>query len=159
MRIQLYCEDRHSIHLVENYIGVPLTSLPKSQQETLERALPYIEGFCGVLSIVVRLGISSVAPLVSSLVPNCTPHIKLPKQYPMIQRHTERLKKDNMFLNTLECASKEWQKYLASILTENGGLTNENIAKKFGLQRAFLHGYVKDTFPIRLNDVVLCGYD
>ena len=91
IRIQLYCEDRHSIHLVENYIGVPLTSLPKSQQETLERALPYIEGFFRVLSIATRLGISFVAPLVSSLVPDFTPHIELPKQYPMIQRHTKKV--------------------------------------------------------------------
>ena len=135
VRIQLYCEDKNLTHLVENQSGITLTSLTNSEQETLERALPYMKGFFYVLTIAARLGLSSVAPVVSSLVPDCTPHFKLAKQYPMIQRHTMKLKKD-IFLSKLECASKEWQKCLSSILKENGGLTDENIAKKFGLHRA-----------------------
>ena len=122
---------------MENQSGITLTSLTNSEQETLERALPYMKGFFYVLTIAARLGISSIVPLASSLIPNWTPHLKLAKRYPMIQSHFDS--KKDIFLSKLECASKEWQKCLASILRENGGLTDQNIAKKFLLKRTIYH--------------------
>ena len=133
LRIQLYCEDKQMPHPVENQLGITLTSLSESHSKYLDKALPYINGLFHVLTIAARLGISSMVPLASSLIPDWTPHLKLAKQYPMIQSHFES--KKDIFLSKLECASKEWQKCLASILRENGGLTNQNIAKKFHLKR------------------------
>ena len=134
MRIQLYCEDKKLPHPVENQPGIILTSLSESQLEYLDKALPYINGLFHVLTIAARLGISSTIPFASSLFLDWTSHLKLAKQYLMIQGNIEP-KKDIYDLSTLECASKEWQRCLASILRENGGLTDQNIAKKFHLKR------------------------
>ena len=106
---------------VENQLGITLTSLLESHSQTLDRALRYINSFYHVLTIATRLGISSMAPLASSLILHWTHHLKLAKQYPMIQS-TLKSTKDIYNLSTLECASIEWQKCLASILVENGGL-------------------------------------
>ena len=134
LRIQLYCEDKTMPHPVENQPGITLTSLSNSHLEYLEKALPYINGFLNVLTIVARLGISSVAPLASSLIPNWMPHLQLAKQYPVIQG-TLKSKEDTYHLRTVNSSSKEWQRCLASILMENGGLNDQNIAKKFCLHR------------------------
>ena len=123
---------------MENQPGITLTSLSNSHLEYLEKALPYINGFLNVLTIVARLGISSVAPLASSLIPNWMPHLQLAKQYPVIQG-TLKSKEDTYHLRTVNSSSKEWQRCLASILMENGGLTDENITKKFCLQRAIYY--------------------
>ena len=85
LRIQLYCEDKNLPHPVENQLGITLTSLSESHSKYLDNALPYINGLFNVLTIAARLGISSVAPLASSLIPDWTPHLKLAKQYPMIE--------------------------------------------------------------------------
>ena len=134
VRIQLYCEDKKLPHPVENQLGITLTSLSESHSEYLDKALPYINGFFHVLTVAARLGIFSMVPFASSLIPNWTPHLKLAKQYPIIQSHYDS-KKDHIFLSKLECASIEWQKCLASILRKNGGLTDQNIDKKFHLKR------------------------
>ena len=133
VRIQLYCEDNKLPHPVENQPGVTRTSMSESRSEYLHKALPYINGLFYVLSIAARVGISSMVPLASSLLPDWTPHLKLAEKYPMIQSHCDS--KKDIFLSKLECASKEWQKCLASILREHGGLTKQNIAEKFHLKR------------------------
>ena len=51
----------------------------------------------------------------------------------MLQSHFDS--KKDIFLSKLECASNEWQKCVASMLVENGGLTDQNIAKKLHLKR------------------------
>ena len=79
VKIQLYYEDKKLPHPVENQPGITLTSLSESQLEYLDKALPYINGLFHVLTIAARLGISSIVPLASSLIPNWTPHLKLAK--------------------------------------------------------------------------------
>ena len=130
--IHLYCEHKRLPHPVKDQPGITLTCLSESRLKTLNKALPYINGFLRVLIIGARLGISSVVPAASSLIPNWSPQFKqLANGYPMIQ-NTIKSNKDR-YLSTLESASKEWQKCLALILEENGGLTDENIAEKFFL--------------------------
>ena len=132
--IHLYCEHKKLPHPVKDQPGITLTCLSESQLKTLNRALPYINGFLRILIIAARLGISSVVPLASSI-PNWSSHFKqLGNGYPLIQ-NTIKSKKDT-YLSTLESASKEWQKCLALILEENGGLSEENILKKFLLKCA-----------------------
>mgnify|MGYP000674524323 FL=1 len=93
-------------HLVENQSGITLTSLSESQLEYLDKALPYINGLFHILNLAATLGISPIiVPLASSLIPNWTPHLKLAKQYPMIQSHFDS--KKDIFLSKLECASNE----------------------------------------------------
>ena len=134
IRIQLYCEDKQLPHPVENQPGITLISLSESHSEYLDKALPYINGFFHVLTVAARLGIFSMVPFASSLIPNWSRQFrKLANGYPMIQ-NTIKSNKDT-YLSTLESASKEWQKCLASILRKNGGLTDQNIAKKFHLKR------------------------
>ena len=143
LRIQLYCEDKTMPHPVENQPGITLTSLSESRSEYLDKALPYINGFFNVLTIAGKLGISSVAPLASSFIPDWMPHLKLANEYPMKQypviQGTLKSKEDTYHLRTVNSSSKEWQRCLASILMENGGLTDENITKKFCLQRAIYY--------------------
>ena len=79
VKIQLYCEHETLPHPVENQPGIILTSLSESRSEYLDKALPYINGLFHVLTIAARLGISSIVPLASSLIPNWTPHLKLAK--------------------------------------------------------------------------------
>ena len=134
IRIQLYCEDKQLPHPVENQPGITLTSFSESYSECLENAIPYINGLFHILTTAARVGISSMVPLGSSLIPNWTPHLKLANQYPMVQSHFKS--KKDIFLSKLEYASKEWQKCLALILEENGGLSDENISKKFLLKCA-----------------------
>ena len=117
VRIQLYCEDRKLPHPVENQPGITVTSMSESRSEYLLKALPYINGLFYVLTIAARVGISSMVPLASSLLPDWTPYLKLAKQYPMIQSHCDS--KKDIFLSKLECGSKEWKKCLQSILREN----------------------------------------
>ena len=133
VKIQLYCEHETLPHPVENQPGMTLTSLSESQSKYLEKALPYIKRSFQVLSLAAKLGISFMTPLPSSSIPNWKPHLKIAKQYPMLQSHFGSEK--DIFLSTLECASQEWQKCLASILREHGGLTKQNIAEKFHLKR------------------------
>ena len=132
--IRLYCEHKRLPHPVKDQPGITLTCLSESRLKTLNKALPYINGFFRVLIIGARLGISSMVPTASSSIPNWSSQFKqLANGYPMIQ-NTIKSNKDR-YLSTLKSASKEWQKCLALILEENGGLTDENIAKKFLLKR------------------------
>ena len=132
--IHLYCEHKRLPHPVKDQPGITLTCLSESRLKTLNKALPYINGFLRVLIIGARLGISSVVPAASSLIPNWSPHFKqLGNGYLLIE-NTIKSKKDT-YLSTLESASKEWQKCLALILEERGGLTNKNIVEKFLLKR------------------------
>ena len=134
VKIHLYCEHKRLPHPVKDQPGITLTCLSESRLRTLNKALPYINGFLRVLIIAARLGISSVVPIASSLIPDGSLQFKqLANGYPMIQ-NTIKSKKDT-YLSTLESASKEWQKCLALILEENGGLSEENISKKFLLKR------------------------
>ena len=105
IRIQLYCEDKQLPHPVENQPGITLTSFSESYSECLENAIPYINGLFHILTTAARVGISSMVPLGSSLIPNWTPHLKLANQYPMVQSHFKS--KKDIFLSKLECASNE----------------------------------------------------
>ena len=63
------------------------------------------------------------------MIPDWTPHLKLSKGYSIVSR----IMKSEF---DAKQSFKEWQKCLASILAENGGVTDENIYKKFCLRRA-----------------------
>ena len=134
LTIQLYCEHNRFPHPVKDQPRITLTYFSESQLKTLNKGLPYINGFLRILIIAARLGTSFVVPLVSSLLPNWSPHFKqLGNGYLLIE-NTIKSKKDT-YLSTLDSASNEWQKCLALILEERGGLTNKNIVEKFLLKR------------------------
>ena len=143
VRIQLYCEDHTLPHPVQNQAGITLTSWSTSQSDCLSKALPYINGFFYVLSVAIIMGIDSVDPLSNPSIPDWTGHRELAKQYPLLSSTIESIK-DISTSSTIspECPTmiecfNEWQKWLASVLVENGGLTDQNIAEKFCLRRAF----------------------
>ena len=102
--------------------------------------------FFYVLTTTIGLGISFVAPLASSFIPNWTPHLKLTKEQPMMSgiikskfdRSTSS-KISHVCPSTLEFY-KEWQKSFAFILDENGGLRDENIVATFYLWCAKRNG-------------------
>ena len=83
LQIHLYCEHPTLPHPVENQPGITLTSWSESRSESLQKVLPYINFFFSVLTTSIRLGIYSVAPLASSIIPDWTPHLKLAKEHPL----------------------------------------------------------------------------
>ena len=146
VQIQLYCEHETLPHPIKNQPGITLTSWSESRLESLCKVLPYMNSFFFVLSTAIRLGINSVAPLVSSFIPDWTPHLKLAREHPTISS-TIKSKFDRSTSSQIYqvCPStleyfKEWQKSLAFILDENGGLRDENIVATFYLWCAKRNG-------------------
>ena len=134
IRVQLCCEDRICPHLVENQRGITITSLSEPLKEGLERALPYVNGLVWILTTAAKLGINSVIPLAGTFIQYLSvAQLKLPKKYPLVAQSSST----SHARPTILQSSKEWQKWLASILKDKcGGVTNEIIWDKFHLKRA-----------------------
>ena len=145
VRVELCCEDRTSPHPVENQPGITITSLSEPLKGGLERALPYVNNLLWMLTTAAKLGIKSVIPVATAFAPSSLPHFKLPKEYLMIS-NALRFKTDTRATSSIAHLSsrsesfQEWQKCLASILAENGGVTNQNIVEKFCLRRVKTDG-------------------
>ena len=97
--------------------------------------------FVYVLTTTIGLDISCVAPLASSFIHDWTPYLKHTKEHPMIPNFIEPPHWKSLVYvpSTLEFF-KEWQKSLAFILDENGGLRDQNIVATLYLWRAKTKG-------------------
>ena len=141
VRIELYCEDQTSLHPVENQEGITLTCLSEALSKSLGKALPYVNGLLCVLITAAKFGINYVIPPLASTIPDLIPYLKVAKGYPMISEtlrskfHLSGTSSISHVSPTTLDSFKEWQSCLASILTDNGGVTDENIANKFRLRR------------------------
>ena len=151
VRMELLCEgfrdskgktsiDGKHPHRVEEQLGITIDC----QSEKLQKAIPYINIVLRVLTIAAMVGVNILAPSAANVLPNWVPQLNVAKNYPFISTAAATLRPERS-LSTVssmprtkisESSFEEWQKWLADILADKGGATEENIAKKFRLKRA-----------------------
>ena len=109
-------------------MGITLTD---SFSEALHRAIPYANRLLRTFTMAARVGINILAP------PTATSTTMLG----WLPGLNAGIGKEEMSATSLRVCSwsrsfGHWQECLVSVLAQHGGVTDENIAKKFLLRRA-----------------------
>ncbi|KAI5058128.1 hypothetical protein GOP47_0026298 [Adiantum capillus-veneris] len=140
VRIELFCEHRRSPHRVEGQKGLCVTALDEG---LLKQALPYVNGFLSLLVLAAKGGAHAVGlGAAGSVVPDFTQLIT--HALAMEATLLDNLPSQALLKTLPPTAFMGWQQWLVSVLEQNGGMTESNIASKFMLRRALY----QDTFKV-----------
>lgn len=135
IRVELFCEHREQPHRIRGQEGITITMIDGWM---LENALPYINKFLKVLSLIGQVGVGAMtimAGLGKVQVPDFSKIIAYAIETCGLLNIEGIPKVDKVEEGTL-AQFEGWQKWLMLVLERNGGLNDLNIGSKFKLRRA-----------------------